>query len=246
MEAEKGKEIARIWDSLWKKVKVEEWDKPSETIYQILCKAIIARKDKLMLEAGSGTGRISLKLMRERKATVILLDVSKTAIKMSKEHFKERGQVGFFILGSIFNMPIKTNSIDIVWNAGVLEHFSEHERTLALKEMAKACRNNGLIITINPYSRSLLYRVGKWVAEKRKKWIYGYEKPVNSMTKHAMDNCLWVTEYSADFDTSINFLSSIPYSRYFIPIICKIFNRLPTHIPKYFGYLLISVAIKVK
>lgn len=246
METKKGKKVAKVWEDIWKKAKVGEWDKLSETIYQILYKGTVGTKGKLMLEAGSGTGRISFRLKEGERGNVILLDVSKTAIKISKEFFKERGQVGFFILGSIFKIPIRDNSIDIVWNAGVLEHFSDYERKLALKEMTRICRKNGLIITLNPYSRAVFYRIGKWFAEKRNRWIYGYEKPIKSMTKYAVENCVWIAEYSADLNTSIGFLSSIPYLRYFIPILRKLFKKLPTYVSNHFGYLLISIGIKVR
>jgi len=246
METKKGKEVAKIWEDIWKKAKLEEWDNLSETIYRILCEATVGIKDKLMLEAGSGTGRISLKLKEEGRRDVILLDVSKTAVRISKEYFKERGQIGFLILGSIFNIPVRDNSIDIVWNAGVLEHFSDHERTLALKEMTRVCEKNGSIVTLNPYSRAIFYIIGKWFAEKRNTWIYGYEKPIKSMTKYAVKNCVWIAEYSADFDTSIGFLSSIPYLRHFVPILHKLSKKLPTYTLNHLGYLLISIAIKAR
>lgn len=236
----------KIWEDIWKKAKVEEWDNLSETIYQILRKETVVKKSKLMLEAGSGTGRISFRLKERGGGDVILLDVSNAAIRISKKIFKERGQIGFFILGSIFEIPIRDNSIDIVWNAGVLEHFSDYERILALKEMVKVCKKNGLIITLNPYSKAIFYRIGKWFAEKRNRWTYGYEKPVKSMTKYTIENCVWIAEYSADFDASIGFLSSIAYLRYFTPILHKLFKKLPTYVSNHLGYLLASVAIKVR
>jgi len=221
---------------------VGEWDNLSETIYQILRKETVGKKGKLMLEAGSGTGRISFKLKEKEKADVMLLDFSNAAIRISKKIFKERGHIGFFILGSIFRIPLRDHSIDIVWNAGVLEHFSDYEKILALKEMTRVCNKNGLIITLNPYSRAVFYRIGKWFAQKRNRWIYGYEKPVKSMTKYAVENCVWIAEYSVDFDTSISFLSSIPYLRYFIPILHKLFKKLPKYVLNRIGYLLVSIA----
>ena len=135
MKTKKEKEIAEKWEDIWKKIKLEKWDKLSEKTYQILRKETLGMKTQVLLEAGSGTGRISFKLKEDTKRDVILLDVSRIAIKISKKLFEERGQIGFFILGSILKIPIRDDTIDVAWNAGVLEHFSESERSLALREM---------------------------------------------------------------------------------------------------------------
>ncbi|UCG45368.1 MAG: class I SAM-dependent methyltransferase [Candidatus Bathyarchaeota archaeon] len=241
-----GKESVMVWESHWKKAKVEEWDDMSETILRALLRGAADLKGKLFLEAGSGTGRISFRLKEDEQGDVILLDVSRTAIGMSKHFFENRGQAGYFILGSIFRIPIQSDSIDVVWNAGVLEHFTEYETRLAIGEMARVCRKHGVLITLNPYSKAVLYRIGKWFAEKRKRWIYGFERPVKSITGYPAEGCTWIAEYSTDFDTSIGFLSSIPSLRFFIPLLRRFFKRLPPRILNRFGYLLVSIASKGK
>lgn len=235
------KDAVKLWNGLWKKTKIGEWDNLSETIYGILQREIIGN-NSFILEAGSGTGRISLKLRQEKKGNVILLDVSKEAILTSKKIFNNQNQEGVFIVGSIFKMPIKHNSVDVTWNAGVLEHFTEYQRKLALKEMAVVCKENGLVITLNPYSKAVFYRIGKWFAEKRNKWRYGFEKPVKSMVRYTVDNCTWVSEYSTGFETSLHFLSNIPFLRYFIPIFLKVLQILPTNLLNHIGYLVVSIA----
>jgi ubiquinone/menaquinone biosynthesis C-methylase UbiE len=238
-------EVAKTWEDIWKKIKFEKWDEGSENIYQILCKETVGMKTRLLLEAGSGTGRISCKLKEIGKGDVVLLDVSKTAIQIAEKVFEERDQTGFFILGSIFKIPVKDNAFDLVWNAGVLEHFAESERSSALEEMARVCKYNGLIITLNPFSRAVFYRIGKWFAEKTNRWIYGYEKPIKSMKKY-VGNCIFITEYSVDFDATIDFLSYIPVLNHFTFILKRIFKKLPTCILNHYGYLLVSIARKVK
>ncbi len=247
MKVETSKRIeAKTWEDLWKRAEVAEWDELSEAVHQILKKVIVGTKGKLILEAGSGTGRISFKLREEDVGNTVLLDISKAAIEISKKFFKERDQTGFFVRGSIFNIPVKDESVDIVWNAGVLEHFLDRERVLALREMTRVCKKKGFIITLNPYSRAIFYRAGKWIAEKRRKWVYGYEQPIKSMTKYAVENCIWIAEYSTDFDTSIRFVSNIPYLRYLIPLLRGLCKKLPTYISNHLGYLKVSIAVKAK
>ena len=243
MKTEEQK-VVENWEGVWKKLKIGKWDYVSEVIYQTLYKYVPCTKAKLILEAGSGSGRISCRLKESSKSEVVLLDISKTAIKISKKVFAERGQTGFFVLGSIFNMPLKDEVFDFVWNAGVLEHFSDYERFFAFKEMVRVCKRNGLIVTLNPYSRALFYKIGKWFAEKTNKWIYGYEKPIKSM-KGFKENCIIIAEYSVDFDTTINFLSFIPILNRFTTLLKKIFKKLPERVLNHYGYLLVSIARKV-
>jgi methylase of polypeptide subunit release factors len=58
---------------------------------QILCREMLGANSKLVLEAGSGTGWGSLKLRKDKNVNVMLLDVSRTAIRISKSSFKEQG-----------------------------------------------------------------------------------------------------------------------------------------------------------
>ena len=248
METERNKRalvVAKTWDNIWKKTKLGEWDKLSESIYQVLRRETL-HKSGLMLEAGSGTGRISCRLKEDFAEAVVLLDVSKTAIKISKGLFEEKGQTGFFIIGSILDIPLKGDITEVSWNAGVLEHFSENEQSRALEEMLRVCKGKGLIVTLNPSSRALLYRIGKWFAEKTNAWTVGYEKPVKSMRKYIIKSCFWESEYSMDFDATIVFLSPIPFLNRSIALLHMMSVKLPAKIMDQFGYLLVSLARKVE
>jgi ubiquinone/menaquinone biosynthesis C-methylase UbiE len=244
MKSKNVKEVAETWEDIWKKAKFEEWDKLSENVYQILCKETFRMQKKLLLEAGSGTGRISCKLKEDARGDVVLLDVSKAAIKTSKKLFEEKSQMGFFILGSILSIPLMDDIIDVAWNAGVLEHFSESEQILALKEMSRVCKNRGVVITLNPFSRALLYRIGKWFAEKTNAWTYGYEKPMKSCRIFDIKGYECVSEYSIDFDTTINFLSYVPVLNHFVSILRRFSQRLPARVLSQYGYLIVSIARK--
>jgi len=65
------------------------------------------------LEVGSGTGIISA-LLVSYGFKVILLDISETAIKISKNVFIKNKINSDFILGDLFNMPFGNNTFDLV------------------------------------------------------------------------------------------------------------------------------------
>lgn len=137
-------------------------------------------KDKRILEAGSGSGRISLRLAKEN-AVVSLLDNSAHAINFSKDLFEKAGERLNIACASIHAMPYNNETFDVVWNAGVIEHFVGKEQKEVLREMARVCKKGGLIITINPYAKSILHSFGKFIIEKMKRYPFGDEVPVTTL-----------------------------------------------------------------
>lgn len=138
-----------------------------------------------MLEAGSGRGMISA-LLAERGYDVTLLDTSIEALEISREVFRIR-HCGFrAIQGSMFAVPVPDGFFDVIWNAGVLEHFHFHEQVEALRELVRALRPGGLLITLNPSARGWVYRAGKAVAELRGTWAVGQEFPVRTLRQHCL------------------------------------------------------------
>jgi SAM-dependent methyltransferase len=126
---------------------------------------------------------------------------------------------GRHIKGTMFHIGVRSGVYDVVWNAGVLEHFSEAEQIQALGEMARICKEDGLIITLHPYAGSMLYRSGKKILEKLGRWKYGRLAPIRSMRRVASANGLTlVREYPDDF-----FIQLVEGPRRFIPKLGPLF-----------------------
>ena len=202
-----------IWDEVWKKQEHSDWGSSPQMIYETLIKEIGNIKGKKILEAGSGTGRISMRLGMEG-ADVSLLDFSELAIEQSKVRFGKHGVEAEFIVGDIMNMEnIQTGKYDVVWNAGVLEHFDYNQQMKSLKEMKRILKPGGLLITLNPNARSMMYRIGKWYMEKTNQWSYGQELPIYTLEPlaKALDINL-IEEYSIGLEQTLDFFSYIPES----------------------------------
>lgn len=125
-----------------------------------------------LLEAGCGSGHLSL-LLRKAGYATDLLDFSDTAIAKAQAVFQaafgdERGSQ--FILGDLMELPtvVGTRRYDVVWNSGVLEHFSRDMLQRALTQMKAAAREAVLFIVPNPDSliylayRSKMLSMGRW------------------------------------------------------------------------------------
>jgi 2-polyprenyl-3-methyl-5-hydroxy-6-metoxy-1,4-benzoquinol methylase len=189
-------QIAEEWTQYWKTQRqIPEWDFMSQIVYESLRHHIPDPNILSVCEVGCGTGRISLRLAREG-AFVSAIDVVPEAVTMTKNLFASNQQQVQVKEGSIFSIPFDDEVFDVTWNAGVLEHFSVEERRLALAEMARVTKPKGRVITLNPNSRSLTYRIGKFFAELFGRWPYGHEDPVKSLRPVKSDSLEFDREYT--------------------------------------------------
>lgn len=211
-------EIAGQWKQYWQtNTGIPSWDYMSEIVTETLrsrCGSVLGRR---ILEAGCGTGRISLELARSG-ARVACIDTSMEAIALTRRTFAASAMPVQTAVASLFELPFKSAEFDVVWNAGVLEHFSEEERKDALAELMRVVKPGGLLVTLNPYKFAVLYRIGKFVSEKLRLWPYGHEAPMSSLA--CAGARLPVTssrEYSTGFFVVL--VESLRASRAFSPVL---------------------------
>jgi ubiquinone/menaquinone biosynthesis C-methylase UbiE len=121
-----------------------------------------------VLEAGCGTGQ-TLALLSERHDT-IGLDISQAALNLARSNCKNP------VLGSIFHIPFKNNTFDLVYNSGVIEHFKDPKNVAAIQEMARVTKSSGRVIIIVPNTFCIWYKVGKYVAVMMRNFEFGYEE----------------------------------------------------------------------
>lgn len=121
-----------------------------------------------ILEVGSGSGFLASIFQNEGYFSVGL-DRSIMPIKVARERFNLQNA----ILGDMFHIPFKSDSFDVVWNEGVIEHFKEPTNLQACEEMARVSRN--LVIIAVPQSYTV-WVVRKTLLKLIGKWPYGYEE----------------------------------------------------------------------
>jgi SAM-dependent methyltransferase/ribosomal protein S18 acetylase RimI-like enzyme len=126
-----------------------------------------------ILEVGCGTAYSSLKLA-ETGHNVFAIDYSQMAKK-----FWNKG-LATFLIADGFHIPYKSDSFGLVWNAGVLEHFSNPQEML--REMIRVCKPNGIVCVFVPYLLDFTAHLK----------LYGEE---NIFTKEKLKNELRELEY---------------------------------------------------
>lgn len=111
-------------------------------------------KNKLVLEPGSGSCESLVHIAKKAKK-VVGLDNSEKAMRLAHNNFKQAEidkEKYWLCLGDLFEMPFPDNSFDIVFNAGVIEHFDSIK---PIKEMIRVAKRGGRIIIFVPAKNSL-------------------------------------------------------------------------------------------
>ena len=113
-------------------------------------------KNKLILEAGCGTCESLVKISKKAKK-VVGVDLSKQVLLIAKTNFQKHNIPSnkySLVLGDIQDMKFKDNTYDLVFNAGVIEHFNDNK---PIEEMIRVTKQGGKVVILVPSSYSPYY-----------------------------------------------------------------------------------------
>ena len=145
----------------------------------------IRLKNPEVIELGSGTGVMSLKMAKEFHAHITLVDAAPNALK-----FAER--IAYDIYGlpedtvkslvkDLFTLD-ETKKFDLVHSQGLIEHFDPADKVIE-KHLALV-KDNGYVMILAPRN-SLAYKwVRRFIEFIYRKWPFGFEKPVPKQYIH--------------------------------------------------------------
>lgn len=204
------------WDAYWKKYsisKAEKWlilerDKIINTYLDEL-----GSSKKEVIEVGCGYGS-NIKLIKESRDDVrcYALDNSDVAIELIKEEIPDA------FLSDCRNTPFRSNRFDVIFSAGLMEHFRD-ERPF-LTEMKRILKPNGYLITFVPARYSLweLYQLLHFGM-----WKHGYEKSYtySGLKSLSVDNGFRVVEIVGIDPFSINGFIMKLFNIAFSPVVKK-------------------------
>lgn len=101
-----------------------------------------------VLEAGCGTGRLSIHLAISYRAQCWGVDYSWQGIGFARELAERMAGSVRLVLGDLCRLPAKDDSFDVVFADSVLEHVPEYQ--VALSEMARVVRPGGVVVVTVP------------------------------------------------------------------------------------------------
>lgn len=211
-----------------------EWDSLCELIYRFHSRTF-RPKNKVILETGSGTGRVTSRLAMEG-ASAVLLDISADAFELARLQF--RGTIRHFVVGDISSLPFRNASFDVVWSSGVLEHYDQHLAQTHLGESRRLLRKGGILIAIVPNRGAFVYDLFRRWKMRTGRWKVGYEEPWRIKDLYDFD-VPPTTHWSAGFFHQLIFIA-VPKARKLLTrIVPRLSVLLDDKIPT--GYLLAGV-----
>ena len=112
----------------------------------------------LVLDAGCGAGRYSLRLARS--CTVIAIDFSARSLKLLKENAKNEGLSLFTVLSDIRYLPLRSDLVDKIVCTEVIQHVPNwRDRMRVVKDLKRVLKNKGkIVLLVYSYRRKLIRR----------------------------------------------------------------------------------------
>lgn len=103
------------------------------------------KQDSEILHAGCGSGQVDTDI--NDFVSITALDISRNALAL----YKKANKGSYKLLhGSIFNILLPDNSVNGIYNLGVMEHFTESEIGRILLEFRRVLKPDGKIILFWP------------------------------------------------------------------------------------------------
>ncbi len=166
-----GKHSRQVWEDFWedKKDIHNVYSNNDRIINQI--RELGSMQDKWVMEIGAGSGRDGFKLV-DMGAKVILLDYAQSSLDVLKKLAQEFNKPVILVQGDAFQLPFKTDALDLVYHQGLLEHFTNPQDILA--ENHRVIKPGGYTLADVP-QRYHLYTVVKHILILMNKWFAGWE-----------------------------------------------------------------------
>jgi len=114
------------------------------------------------LEIGAGSGRLLIRIGRERPYRLVAIDYAPYAIRAVRENYHRANVSGHALFGDATALPFPDASFDLVLSGGLLEHF--REPAPVVREMARVLRPGGLFYADIVPRKVSLYR---WAERER-------------------------------------------------------------------------------
>jgi GT2 family glycosyltransferase len=166
----------RKWDSYYESLPLHEEDSALRAFNDEFAAYIteLLPAGSSVLEAGAGAGWQSIALARTGRFEVSVMDFSPRALDYSRRIFERERLSANFIEGDIRDAG--DGAFDLVFNAGVLEHYTFEQQAELIRAMASYSQR--FVLTLVPNGLCYwywLWRIGK---AANAEWPFGKEVPL--------------------------------------------------------------------
>jgi 2-polyprenyl-3-methyl-5-hydroxy-6-metoxy-1,4-benzoquinol methylase len=215
------------------KLKTPALSRFQEVVIDELSKEIENRKPAdhpvRIWSAGSGQDIISLVLKSRygEQIEILIQDLLEDCIAFNQRMFTENGLEARFVAKDLFATDTAAE-FDIVFNTGLLEHFSTEDQKRLIEVFASGLKKGGVYLTATPSSRAKIYIRCKRLLEERGEWPYGPETPILTLKEVAGNGLFLEDEYDIDALGQLGFIQgAFPVlGRFLVPAVI-LMTRMP-------------------
>jgi len=135
-------------------------------------------RGRTVLDFGCGSGRSAVAL-RAKGARLLALDISPHLLEVTRKRLAAHGLEGDteYLLATGHEMPIPSQSVDVVFGAAILHHLDLDE---AADEVWRVLKPGGFAVFSEPVRDSGLYRLLRRVFPNRSEDISPFEYPLST------------------------------------------------------------------
>ena len=153
-----GAESQSAWSEHWSDDRQLSF---SQRFFSFYRKAVFARtvsyfvnryfpQKGIFVEAGSGTAETSMRIDKNMGARkLVATDIVQTVLMQCHPIMDAR------VCGDIFNLPYADDSVDGIWNVGVMEHFTHEQIDRIMGELYRVLKPGHRIILLWPGADSI-------------------------------------------------------------------------------------------
>jgi SAM-dependent methyltransferase len=110
------------------------------------------RQDPSVLDIGAGSGDFARRLLRERRATVLVADLRPEVLAIARRNLANTNGVKF-LRADVRALPLTDGAVDVVHASLLLHHLEPHDAVIALREMRRVARE---AVVVNDLRRGRL------------------------------------------------------------------------------------------
>ena len=177
------------WDSAFKSGEFRHWeDNHSSQELATLIAAGLLRKKQNVLDVGCGGGTDTIFLAKSGLNT-IGVDSSRKALKIAKRRAKSAHVKTDWVLARVFNLPIKTETIDLATDRGLFHVIEDADRPNYASELFRVLKRLGSLLIRGASKNSARDRFNPITAEAisrffdEKKFEIGPVVPIQLFSK---------------------------------------------------------------
>lgn len=140
-----------VWDKYWKTPFIKRWfiEKVRDFYFAKIFAEVVCKdtREGRVLEAGCGSAKIMRRL--GNNYITVGCDSSLESLKIA------RGNCRYLVFCDIRQLPFKDKSFELVFNQGVMEHFSDFEFCQVLKEFKRIGKKIAIVLP----SKTSIFRI---------------------------------------------------------------------------------------